>query len=249
MIRIETRGAVLAATLTRPPHNTVEEALCVSLEQALEAVRREGSSVLHLRAEGASFCGGADPARIAAWLAPGGAEVAARDAERWDGLYRALEDTPAVVLAELGGAALGAGLGLALAADLRLAGDGAAFGVPEARFGLLPLGGTITRLMAACGTQTARRLLLAGEVVPATEALRLGLVDWVAPAAELAAQAEALAQRIAGQSHQALLEARGLLRGAQSGEAAATARLLALPDTQQRCGRLLEKLAAKGGRS
>jgi enoyl-CoA hydratase len=101
------------------------------------------------------------------------------------------------VIAAIRGYCLGGGLGIALAADLRLAAADAVFGIPAARLGLA-YGYDMTRaLVAAVGPAEARMLLFTGERVSAAEALRMGLVNRVVPVAEFAAAAAALAAQIA----------------------------------------------------
>lgn len=237
MIVVERQGDVRVARLDAPPHNALDEALADAIEGALDDAVSSGSRVLHLRSDATSFCGGAHPSRLDAWLREG-ADALAADAARFDALFRRLESAPLVVMAEIGGPALGAGLGLALACDLRCAADDARFGVPEAKVGTLPAGGTIARLARVAGSRAARRLLLTGELPSGETAFALGLADWIVPKSELAAFAAAMATRVATLSPLALAQAKALLAPAPvpdlTGEEASLRALAAsVPDRQR----------------
>jgi enoyl-CoA hydratase len=252
MIDLKQDGPVLTASFRRPPLNTIDDGLCAALDHVIDEAARVQAAVIHLRAATTHFCGGADPVRVAAWADPvSGAAAAAADTRRWDALFRRLEDASAIVLAEISGHALGAGLGLALACDLRIAAADATIGVPEARFGLLPLGGTIGRLRRIAGRQATLRLLLGAEIVDGAEARHLGLVDWVVAPEALAETAMLLAKRGASLPVAAVAEVRRLIDDegdAPIAEAGSLERLLADADVQARCRKLLERLSGKGGR-
>ncbi|MGE0799111.1 MAG: enoyl-CoA hydratase/isomerase family protein [Lautropia sp.] len=253
MIRLEHRGPVLAATLDRGLQNTIDDALADALQEALDQAQTLGVALLHLRSAGPHFCGGADPARVARWLGDGGRDAIDADTRRWDDLFRNIEAAPTIVLAEVRGNALGAGLGLALACDLRIAAASARIGVPEVRVGLLPAGSTVRRLVELAGTVTAQRLLLAGELIDGTDAYRVGMMHWVVDDEALAERTRDLAERTATQSSAALREAKGLLatsrgrdaRAAAAAERLAFSRLIADDEPRGRIQALLGRLAGR----
>jgi enoyl-CoA hydratase/carnithine racemase len=111
--------------------------------------------------------------------------------------FEALAAVPQPVIAAIDGRAYSAGLELALAADVRIAAEGARFAMPDVAEGRVPRGGGTQRLPRAIGRAHALRLLLLAEEIDAAEARRIGLVSRVAPAAELHATARALAETIA----------------------------------------------------
>jgi (E)-benzylidenesuccinyl-CoA hydratase len=101
------------------------------------------------------------------------------------------------VICAINGYALGGGLELALACDIRIAADHARFGLPEVRVGSIPGDGGTQRLPRTIGASDAMLLLLTGDHIDAAEALRLGIVSRVVPSADLRREAEAIAGRIA----------------------------------------------------
>jgi enoyl-CoA hydratase/carnithine racemase len=113
--------------------------------------------------------------------------------------YTWLEEAPFVTIAAVRGYALGAGLQLALACDLRVVADGTKLGLLELKYGILPdLGGT-QRLPRLVGPGKAKELILTGAQIDAGEALRIGLVERVVADADLDHEAGELAARIAAQ--------------------------------------------------
>ena len=108
-----------------------------------------------------------------------------------------LEKGPVITVAALNGLALGGGFELALACHLRIASDAAELGLPELRLGLIPGNGGTIRLPRIVGTSIALQKLLLSERFSAEEALRLGLVNWVVPAAEFDAEVSRLGEKLA----------------------------------------------------
>ncbi len=177
------------ATIDRPERrNALSAELCDDLRARLEGSR-------HLRAlvvtgEGTAFCAGADLARRAAdtGAASGGLEHGGGDTFRpaFELMLDAIVDHPAPVIAAVNGAALGAGMQLAVACDLRVVAPGARLGIPAARLGVLLSAVNIRRLALLVGHGVARDLLLTGRAVDCEEAERVGLVHRVASDARTA---------------------------------------------------------------
>jgi enoyl-CoA hydratase/carnithine racemase len=252
MLATERRGRVLVATLARPPVNAIDAALLARLDTALdEACADESVTVLHLRSAQPAFCAGADLALLRECIAgASGIETMVgivRDMQR---VFARLERAPLVTLAEIGGAAFGGGLELALACDLRVAACEARLALPEAGLGLVPAAGGTQRLTALCGPGVARRLILGGEAIDGLEAERLGVVQWARPAAALAAWTAQLAERIAAHPRAALAANKQCIALAAAGSAAgyaaeieATRTLYGAPQTLQRVGAFLDRPA------
>jgi enoyl-CoA hydratase/carnithine racemase len=128
-----------------------------------------------------------------------------------DGLRRALrgiEEAPQVFVAALNGAALGGGLELALACDLRIAADSAEVGLPEVGLGIIPGGGGTQRLARLVGVARAKDLVLTARRIGAAEALAAGVVLRVAPATRLLDEALAYAGEVARNAPVSLRQAK-----------------------------------------
>ena len=206
MVLTEQIGRVLVATLSRPPVNALDDKLIAELDAVVErAIEDDDVAVLHLRSDQRVFSAGADLALIEACFAtPQGPDAMTDVVRHMQRLYWRLESAPLVTLAEIGTTALGGGLELALACDLRVAALDARLGLPEARLGLLPGGGGTQRLTRLCGPGLAKRLILGAEVIDGAEAERLGLVQWVRPRDQLTAFASEIAARYAAMPKAAL---------------------------------------------
>ncbi len=242
-------GALAVLTLARAPVNAIDEIWLDRMESALEALERAaGVAVLVVRSSERAFCAGADLALMRSRFSTeqGRAQMIAY-VRRLQAAYARLERLPQATLAEIGGAALGGGLELALACDLRIAAEDARLGLPEARLGLLPGAGGTQRLTRLVGEAAAKRLILHAEVVDGREAAALGIVQWAVRGAELAARARAIAAEVAALPAPALASCKRCIAAAVRGEdgyeaeVQATASLLASAETQRRVREFLEK--------
>jgi len=197
-VTTERVGHVLVATLSRSPVNALDDALIAQLHEVLDiAIADDGVAVLHIRSDQRVFSAGADLALIRHCFAtPQGPDEMTDVVRSMQRLYARLEAAPLVTLAEIGAAALGGGLELALACDLRVAALDATLGLPEASLGLLPGAGGTQRLTRLCGPGVAKRLILGAEVIDGAQAERLGIVQWAVPREELASWTRALAARL-----------------------------------------------------
>jgi enoyl-CoA hydratase/carnithine racemase len=108
------------------------------------------------------------------------------------------------VIASINGDAIGVGLELALAADIRIAADNAVFGMPQVKDGLVPTGGGTQRLPRIIGRGKALEMLLTADTLTAAQALEIGLVSKFVPAAELMAETKKLAETVAAKGPLAL---------------------------------------------
>ncbi len=108
-----------------------------------------------------------------------------------------IEQCPLPVIAAVNGFALGGGCQLAMACDIRIAGETARFGQPEVRLGIMPGFAGTQRLPRLVGKGRAKEMLFTGEMIDAAEACRIGLANRVVPGAELLAEARSMARKIA----------------------------------------------------
>jgi len=182
----EPAAGVALAVIDRPERrNALDAEHCLDLRRRVEAA--SGVRALVITGEGSAFCSGADLGRRAADVssaAPSGAlEEGGGDSLRpaFEELLSAVIALPVPVIAAVNGHALGAGLQLAVACDLRVVSAGARLGIPASKLGVLLGGPNIARLAAVVGPAWARDLLITGRTVDAAEADRMGLVHRAAP--------------------------------------------------------------------
>ena len=206
-LRLELRAPLAFITLDRPKVlNALNAATFADLDAALTAVAADASIrvVLLTGAGGRAFAAGADISELSEASTP---EQGTSFSLRGQQVFRKLETLGKPILACIQGFALGGGCELAMACTLRIASDDARLGQPEVKLGVIPGYGGTQRLPRLVGRGAALKLLLTGEIISAQEALRIGLVDEVVPAAELMQRAEALAATIAAQAPLAIAEA------------------------------------------
>jgi enoyl-CoA hydratase len=211
-VRIERDGAVAILTVDRPEkRNALNAAVRRELIAALDELRDDaGVRVLVLTGAGEkAFVAGADIGEFAERT-----PLEQRAAMTGRRVFDEIAAYPKPVIAMINGFALGGGCELALACDLRVAADTARLGQPEINLGIIPGGGGTQRLPRVVGTGQAMRLVLTGEIIDAAEALRIGLVDLVHPAAELRARTLELARAMAAKSPVALQMAKSAVRAA-----------------------------------
>ncbi|MBV7484865.1 enoyl-CoA hydratase/isomerase family protein [Bordetella sp. BOR01] len=250
MIEVNVHAGIATATLARPPVNAINNTWIDCFHAVLDQLAaRNDWSVLWVRSSAKTFCAGADLAQIQSHFAePAGAKAMVADIRRFHDLFARLEALPQVTMAEIGGAALGGGLEMALCCDLRIAAHEASLGLPEARLGLLPGAGGTQRLSWLCGKGTASRLILGGEVVDGQTACRLGLVQWSVPALQLTDHARQIACRIADLAPAALAAAKACIalaadasRDGFQAELDATEALFSNADTRRRVAAFLDR--------
>ena len=214
MIKLSLTDRVATCIMARPPVNAIDERFLDSFHAALDMIEATSTvQLLIIRSDRKVFSAGADLARIRAlFAATDGPERMVEYVRGLLRLFDRIERLPLVTLAVINGAALGGGLELALACDLRLVSDTATLGLPEVRVGMIPGAGGTQRLTRLCGTGVAARLILGAETVHGQEAVRLGIVQWSVPAETLDAKAAKIVERIAGLSHLALIAAKDCIR-------------------------------------
>lgn len=206
---------ILVATMNLPgrPMNVVGDALLRGIALACEKLADTAVKGLILTSAKSDFCAGGDLDRMSKWTMP---EEPYEGSMAMKRVLRQMELQGKPVVAAINGHALGGGLEIALAADIRIAGRGARLGAPEVKRGWLGGGGASQLLPRLVGIGQASLLLLAGEPVDAERALAIGLVEEVVDDAAVAARAEALARAIAAHSPIATQAVKAALRAALS---------------------------------
>lgn len=196
-VRYEVDGSVAMITLARPEKlNAMDRLTFQELEQAaMAAAADQRVRAVLVTGEGRAFSSGLDVAEFGGRTDLDEAELVVAELQR---AISALEQMPKPVVAAVNGLAVGGGLQLAIACDLRIASEDAEFASMEMRWAIVPdLGGT-ERLPRLVGLGRAKELILTGRPVRAAEAERIGLVNRVVPADRLATEAWELAAGLAG---------------------------------------------------
>jgi enoyl-CoA hydratase len=196
-IKIDRDGLVAILTIDRPKVlNALNSQTLDELRRAmLELKHDESVRVVVLTGSGEkAFVAGADINELSVLTPSAGREHAVTGQHVLD----LVEHLGKPVIAAINGYALGGGCELAMACTIRIAADTAKLGQPEINLGLIPGYAGTQRLSRIVGRGRALELLLTGDQVSAAEALRLGLVNRVVPAADLMAEAKKLAATLAG---------------------------------------------------
>jgi enoyl-CoA hydratase len=197
-VSVECKDWISTITLDNPPDNYLEKDILSKLNKTISEMISSGTElrVVLLTSRGRNFSPGMDYSAFVKMTK----EEAGHFAEVGYNLLRHIESLPVPVIAAVKGETTGAGLGLALAADIRIAASDAVFSFPEARFGVPPIFGSSQRLYKTVGIGRAKELLFTGRTVNAEEALRIGLVNTVVSTDTLDQEADKLAVRIGGNS-------------------------------------------------
>lgn len=209
-------GAVATVTMNRPDRaNGLTTEMKDQLSGALTDVAEDASvRAVVLTGAGKAFCVGQDLAEHAEALRAGATTAFNTVATHYNPIVTTLATMPKPVVAAVNGACVGAGLGFALACDLRIAADTAKFGTAFTAIGLTCDSGLSSTLVRAVGAARASELVLVGEPFTAEQALEWGIVGRVTPGAELADSAAKLAERLAAGPTVAYAEAKQALAAA-----------------------------------
>jgi enoyl-CoA hydratase len=248
VLLVERDGAVVTLTLNRPDKlNAIDAELLDALHNALDSLSRD-ASVRALILTGAgekAFAAGADIAAMQS-LSP---DEAKAFSQRGHDVGALMEAAPFPVIGAVNGFALGGGCELALACDFLYASERAKLGQPEVKLGVIPGFGGTQRLARRVGLGHARELCYTGKIIDAAEALRIGLVNAVVPAAELLPKVREVAKSIVAMGPLAiaackrvLLQGEGMpLREANALETSAFAGLFATADQREGMAAFLAK--------
>src|SRR5690349_20011 len=251
-ILFEKKNSIAYVTVNRPKVlNALNMATMDELRAAFHDIKNDASvRVVILTGAGEkAFIAGADINELSAHSAVSGKEYT----HRGQSVLNLIENLGKPVIACLNGFTLGGGCEIAMACTMRLASDNAKLGQPEVKLGIIPGYGGTQRLPRLVGKGRAMQLVLAGEMISAEEANRIGLVNKVVPAAELAAESEKLLRGILAMGPLAVrlsLEAveRGLDMSMEEGlllEANHFGLLAATADMKEGLTAFLEKRAPK----
>lgn len=211
-IILDRTDRIARITINRPDKlNALNIRTRQEMAEALDELRADDAIrvVVITGAGEKAFVAGADINEFA-----GRTAVQQRAVMKSKSIFTAAEEFPKPLIAMINGFCLGGGCELALACDIRLAGEKARFGQPEINLGIIPGGGGTQRLTRLIGEGRAMQMILSGEMIDAQTALRFGLVNEVHPVDQLEARTMELAARIAEKSPIALAMAKTAVKNA-----------------------------------
>ena len=243
-IKVEKKKEIGIITLNRPEtRNALNRKMIQELGDALTELENDSQIRSIIITGNKDFCAGADIKEMNA-IKPEGIETFCRWGHK---VFDQLEGMGKPVIAAIIGFALGGGCELAIACDIRIAGEGAKFGQPEVNLGLIPGFGGTQRLSRLVGIGKAKEMILTGEIINAKEAASIGLVNRVEKDEELLAKAEEMAMTIAQKAPVAVKMAKKLINENQEitkgleKEINLFARCFATQDRQEGINAFLEK--------
>ena len=219
-ILLEKKEGVAVVTLNRPERfNSFTTSMYREFPRIVDQLRRDDEvKAVILTGAGKGFCAGSDVSdRLGKRLEKGGEESRFENLQQVGAMALDIADFDKPIIGAINGAAVGAGLSLALLCDIRLASEKARFGAVWLTVGLIPDVGATYSLPRIVGSEKALELILTREIVGADEALKIGLVSKVFPHAQLMDEARKLAGSIAaGPSVAVELTKRGLQRSLEN---------------------------------
>ena len=207
-IKLEKKKEIGIISLNRPEaRNALNRKMIQELGDALTELENDSQIRVIIIAGNKDFCAGADIKEMNA-IKPEEIETFCKWGHK---VFDQLEGMGKPVIAAINGFALGGGCELALACDIRIAGEGAKFGQPEVNLGLIPGFGGTQRLSRLIGVAEAKEMILTGKIIDAKEAESIGLVNRVVKDEELMIAAEEMAQVIAQKAPIAVKMAKTLI--------------------------------------
>ncbi len=212
-LTVEIRGHTALLTIDNPAANTWDTQSLPALKDVIEKLNAD-RTIFALVITGAGdkfFSAGAD----LKLFADGNPDTAREMAEFFGAGFECLADFRGVSIAAINGFAMGGGLEVALACDIRIAEEQAQMALPEAKVGLLPCAGGTQRLAWLVGEGWAKKMILCGERVKADTALRIGLVEEVVERGASLERALALAEQVAEQSPTSVSYCKALIHRAR----------------------------------
>jgi enoyl-CoA hydratase/carnithine racemase len=254
VVQFESVDSIAIVTIDRPQQlNAIDRSVLQQLDAALDRIESDRAiGAFIVTGAGRAFCAGADLTELSSLT--NGAAFREWIRDFTDVLDR-LEACTKPSVAAVDGAALGGGLEIVLACDLRVVSTGARLGLPEIKLGMLPGGGGTQRIIRQVPLAVAKQLLLTGEPLEADDAYRIGLVNAVVPPGEVLAAARAFAESLAGAPPSALAVAKQLvddgatmpLDAAITLEREAVSHLFDTADARARIQAFVEKRSARSG--
>jgi enoyl-CoA hydratase/carnithine racemase len=213
-LKLEKRGHTALITMSNPPANTWTRETLTQLREAVKSLDEDKNIyALVITGEGDKFFSAGADLKL---FADGDKAVASDMARIFGEAFEALSAFSGVSIAAINGYAMGGGLEVALACDIRLVEQQAQMALPEAKVGLLPCAGGTQNLAWLVGEGWAKRMILCGERIGAEKALQIGLVEEVVATGSVLESALLLADKVAEQSPSAVSACKKLIQQGRS---------------------------------
>ncbi|MBM3403994.1 MAG: hypothetical protein FJY10_03790 [Bacteroidetes bacterium] len=208
--KTEQSGPIMVLTISRPQAmNALNSLVFTELNAFLDVIEKQQDvRVLILTGEGKAFVAGADISEMANMNSEQGKAFSILGQKT----FARLEELPCIVIAAVNGFALGGGCELSMACDIRIASTSAKFGQPEVNLGLIPGYAGTQRLSRFVGLSNALLLLATGDMIPAQEAFRMGLVQKVFEPDQLMEETMNVAKKIISKGPQAVRQVKSVTR-------------------------------------
>ncbi|WP_273021133.1 enoyl-CoA hydratase [Rheinheimera sp.] len=214
-LKLEKRGHTALITMSNPPANTWTADTLTQLRDAVKSLDADKNIyALVITGEGEKFFSAGADLKL---FADGDKAVASDMARIFGEAFETLSAFRGVSIAAINGYAMGGGLEVALACDIRIAEQQAQMALPEAKVGLLPCAGGTQNLAWLVGEGWAKRMILCGERIGAEKAQQIGLVEEVVATGMALESALALADKVAEQSPSAVTACKALIQKGRSG--------------------------------
>ena len=214
-LKLEKRGHTALITMSNPPANTWTRDTLTQLRDAVKSLDADKNIyALVITGEGEKFFSAGADLKL---FADGDKAVASDMARIFGEAFETLSAFRGVSIAAINGYAMGGGLEVALACDIRIAEQQAQMALPEAKVGLLPCAGGTQNLAWLVGEGWAKRMILCGERIGAEKALQIGLVEEVVATGMALESALALADKVAEQSPSSVTACKALIQKGRSG--------------------------------
>jgi len=208
-LTVKKKDNIAVITINNPPVNTLNAQVIKELERAFDELRQD-KQVLAVILTGAgekAFVAGADISQFPSLDREGGIALS----QKGQMVFQNIADFPCPVICAINGFALGGGLELALACDIRVVADNAKLGVPEITLGIIPGYGGTQRLSRILPMGKAKEMVFSGEMIDASSAYNIGLADRLVPAGKAMEEAMNLANIIASRGPLALQVAKKVM--------------------------------------
>jgi enoyl-CoA hydratase len=194
LVQVTVEERLARVTINRPPVNALSRDVLDALEAAFDELQKDQSvgAVILTGAGEKAFVAGADISEFPMLNSANGEKLSRRGQE----VFQKIADFPAPVIAAVNGFALGGGLELALACDIRVVAENAKVGLPEVTLGIFPGYAGTQRLPRLISVGKAKELIFTGAMIDAAEAYKIGIADYLVTAGESLKKAEEIAGKI-----------------------------------------------------